>query len=176
MSSINCFCRIFSLPTICLMKTCWSRSSTFGLSSKSLIRHLPGGRETKSEGWESCFFFYSKHLVMCKHLLFREEWETHSLADEVIKVVRPELWLVESRRRVSVKGKNGKDNQKDKTGIYREQRAEAQGGERWNEILTRDPFVFEEAFRCLRCPPVQLCGTAHTADLTFFKSSQCLPS
>lgn len=43
MSSINCFCSILSLPTICLMNTCCRRSSTFGLSSKSLIRHLWGG-------------------------------------------------------------------------------------------------------------------------------------
>lgn len=53
MSSINCFCSIFSLPTVCLMNTCCSRSSTFGLSSKSLIRHLWGGekkRERRRKG------------------------------------------------------------------------------------------------------------------------------
>lgn len=43
-SSMSCFCRIFSLPTVCLMNTCCRRSSTLGLSSKSLIRHLRGRR------------------------------------------------------------------------------------------------------------------------------------
>lgn len=41
-SSISCFCSVFSRPTICLMKTCWRRSNTLGLSSKSFIRHLKG--------------------------------------------------------------------------------------------------------------------------------------
>lgn len=67
MSSINCFCSIFSLPTVCLMNTCWSRSSTFGLSSKSLIRHLWGevGEEGKGRSRSAMHFLdlNSKHLV-----------------------------------------------------------------------------------------------------------------
>jgi len=50
-SSISCFCNILSRPTICLMKTCWRRSNTLGLSSKSFIRHLKG---TQSKNGRIC--------------------------------------------------------------------------------------------------------------------------
>lgn len=66
-SSINCFWSTFSLPTICLMNTCWSRSSTFGLSSKSLIRHLQNGKERAEEAEGNFLDLYSNYIRLCTH-------------------------------------------------------------------------------------------------------------
>lgn len=75
MSSISCFCRIFSLPTVCLMNTCWSRSRTFGRSSKSLIRHLRGGRRsTERQGKD----LYSRHLVISVNIYYSHRKDKHT--------------------------------------------------------------------------------------------------
>ena len=80
MSSISCFCRTLSRPLVRLMNTCWSRSSTFGLSSKSLIRHLPGRKEEESRGRFLGFIFKLNAVIFCqcKYLLFTNRSSSHT--------------------------------------------------------------------------------------------------
>ncbi len=125
MSSINCFCSIFSLPTICLMNTCCSRSSTFGLSSKSLIKHLwGGGRKGKRRTSEVNFLeiTFKVHLVtycQCKYLFYNR-----GITNIAASITHLQMKSLKSSDQSSgwwrvgggflLKGRNGKDKWKDK--------------------------------------------------------------
>lgn len=86
------------------------------------------------------FILFKLHPVMhpqSKYLFITEARQTgerpHSLADEVIKVVRPELWLVEGRRRVPAQEGNGKDKWKDKMRFHLHRQAREQRRQRRRE-------------------------------------------